>query len=179
MQLNTKQTENAYLILQTYHNCPQPPQKQHVIIQGAYLLATAFGECNLIPKAEIRAKSGTRLYRIQARYWDTGFYGRGFVQLTHKDNYKRFSDFLGIDLIGSPDLAIETDTAAKILVYGMVRGMFTGLRLSQYLNDTQKNYIKCRAIVNGSDKAELFAQYALEFEDFVQEWYDLQGIDIH
>jgi len=32
------------------------------------------------------------------------FRGRGFIQLTGKENYKKLGDFLGIDLISNPDL---------------------------------------------------------------------------
>jgi len=32
------------------------------------------------------------------------FRGRGYIQLTGKENYKRFGDFIGLDLISNPDL---------------------------------------------------------------------------
>jgi len=32
------------------------------------------------------------------------FRGRGFIQLTGKDNYKQFSDFIGEDCVANPDL---------------------------------------------------------------------------
>ncbi|MEM9738903.1 MAG: hypothetical protein AAF829_03475 [Pseudomonadota bacterium] len=41
--------------------------------------------------------------------------GRGFVQLTGKDNYKRYGDRLGIDLENDPDKALEPNVAARIL----------------------------------------------------------------
>ena len=42
--------------------------------------------------------------------------GRGIVQLTGKDNYKKYGDLLGVDLINNPDLANNPDIAAKIAV---------------------------------------------------------------
>ena len=32
------------------------------------------------------------------------FRGRGYIQLTGKDNYKQFSDFIGEDCVANPDL---------------------------------------------------------------------------
>ena len=40
--------------------------------------------------------------------------GRGLIQLTGKDNYKRFGQMAGIDLVSNPDLAGNLGTAADI-----------------------------------------------------------------
>jgi putative chitinase len=42
--------------------------------------------------------------------------GRGYIQLTHDYNYKKYGDKLGIDLVNNPDLATNSDIAAKIAV---------------------------------------------------------------
>lgn len=44
------------------------------------------------------------------------FKGRGFVQITGRKNYKKYSDILGIDLIASPDLAADPANSAKTTV---------------------------------------------------------------
>lgn len=41
--------------------------------------------------------------------------GRGFFQLTGKDNYKRFGDMAGVDLVGDPD-ALEKDLKLSLKV---------------------------------------------------------------
>ncbi|MEB3266065.1 MAG: peptidoglycan-binding protein [Cyanobacteriota bacterium] len=41
--------------------------------------------------------------------------GRGFVQLTGRDNYRRYGDQLGLDLLAQPELANEPRTAARLL----------------------------------------------------------------
>lgn len=40
--------------------------------------------------------------------------GRGFLQITGRDNYQVFGDLLGIDLINQPDLALQPEVAARI-----------------------------------------------------------------
>ena len=40
--------------------------------------------------------------------------GRGYIQLTHKYNYKYYGDKLGLDLVNKPELAEAGETAAKI-----------------------------------------------------------------
>jgi len=44
------------------------------------------------------------------------FKGRGYVQLTHDYNYRKYGSKLGIDLEKNPDLASSGDVAAKIAV---------------------------------------------------------------
>ncbi len=45
------------------------------------------------------------------------YHGRGFIQLTGRDNYRMASDALGIDLLNNPDLASKPEVAAKIAVW--------------------------------------------------------------
>ncbi len=44
------------------------------------------------------------------------FHGRGYIQLTHDYNYKKYGDMFGVDLLSDPDLAMEGELAAKIAV---------------------------------------------------------------
>lgn len=43
------------------------------------------------------------------------YFGRGFVQITGRDNYGLFGDLLGLDLLGNPDLALDPATSARLL----------------------------------------------------------------
>lgn len=45
------------------------------------------------------------------------FRGRGYVQLTGRDNYTRAGRALGIDLVNNPDLAAQPKEAAQIAVW--------------------------------------------------------------
>ena len=45
------------------------------------------------------------------------YHGRGFIQLTGRDNYRMASEALGLDLINRPELAERPDVAAKIALW--------------------------------------------------------------
>lgn len=42
--------------------------------------------------------------------------GRGYIQLTGKENYERMSKLIGVDLVNNPDLASQPNYAAQIAV---------------------------------------------------------------
>lgn len=45
------------------------------------------------------------------------YHGRGFIQLTGRDNYRMASEALGLDLLNRPELASKPEIAAKIAVW--------------------------------------------------------------
>lgn len=124
----------------------------------SYILATAWHESKLALVKEKRGAPGSDLYQRQEAYWPSGYYGRGFVQLTHKTNYEKLGKFLNIDLVKNPDLALDRRYAADIINIGMMEGLFTGLNLARFIN-TGADYINARKVVNGLDRAELIAGY--------------------
>ena len=91
------------------------------------------------------------------------FYGRGFVQLTHKENYIKASKILSLyderDLEFFPHLALDSLIATRVLFRGMAEGWFTGAKLGQFFNEEEDNPIDARTIINGHDKDELIAGY--------------------
>lgn len=86
--------------------------------------------------------------------------GRGDVQITGRRNYSRFGEWLGLDMEGSPEIALEPDVSARILVLGMENGMFTGRSLGDYFTQAKCDWRNARRIVNGTDKADIIAGYA-------------------
>lgn len=92
------------------------------------------------------------------------FRGRGFVQITGRRNYQTFSRRLGVDLVATPDLALRSHIAVKILFDGMIDGVFTGKKLADYISGAACDYEGARRIVNGTDRAALIANYAHAFE---------------
>lgn len=101
------------------------------------------------------------------------FYGRGFVQLTWRCNYRKAGEKLGIDLVGNPDLALNIRIAGKIMRFGMDTGLFTGKSFSSYLPAsgpaTAVQFTAARKIINGRDRDVLIAGYAVKFQDALME----------
>lgn len=89
--------------------------------------------------------------------------GRGFVQLTWKNNYAAMSKVVGLDLVANPDKAMDLPVATKILFYGMIHGSFTGKKLSDYFDGAKADWVNARRIINGTDKANLIADYGLKY----------------
>jgi len=85
--------------------------------------------------------------------------GRGYVQLTGRTNYAKMASYTGANLALQPDAAMQPQIAAKILIEGMVRGMFTSKKLSDYFNGSTTDQSQARRIINGVDKNELIATY--------------------
>ncbi|SFV63534.1 Carboxypeptidase [hydrothermal vent metagenome] len=126
-------------------------QIQYVIATVEHETAGTFKpveEAYYIPNAEAYRRRKLKYYP---------YYGRGFVQLTHKYNYEKFSKIMNIDLVGNPALALEFDNSLFILIYGMIKGTFTGKKLDDYFNKAGSNFVKARKIINGTDKAKKIA----------------------
>ena len=143
-----------------------PPLAHH-----AYVLATAWHEtaATMQPIAEY-GKGAKKAYG-KADKTGKAPYGRGYVQLTWRENYVKADAKLGLEgkLAADYDLALRPDIAGQILVRGMIEGWFTGKKLSDYppskYPTTTDCYDAMRPIVNGRDKAALIANHAKKFED--------------
>jgi putative chitinase len=89
--------------------------------------------------------------------------GRGLPQITGKENYVKFAPRLGVDLVANPELALRLDLAVRILFEGMLEGLFTGKKLSDYILAGSRKYLDARKIVNGTDQAATIAGYAEKY----------------
>lgn len=129
----------------------------------AYALATVYHETNktMLPIKE----AGSDAYLRSKKYFP--YIGYGYVQLTWKANYERIGRLIGTDLIKNPEKALKPEVAVEVMTSGMLKGWFTGVgfRKNRPVTRYNKNeYIRARAIINGTDKAELIADYAMDFE---------------
>jgi hypothetical protein len=130
--------------------------------QIAYVLATVQWETAHTFKPVKEAYWKSELWRQQnLRYFP--YYGRGFVQLTWKSNYAKFSGILAIDMIKDPDLALDPYVSAFILVYGFKHGTFTGKAIAHYINESKTDFIGARRCINGTDKAIQIKNLAYAF----------------
>lgn len=132
----------------------------------AYCLATTFHETarRMQPIEEFGRGKGKS-------YGPTGFWGRGYVQLTWQANYARATKELrarGVlkaseDLVKTPALAMRPDVAAAILFYGMIEGWFTGKSLADFFGPGRSDPKGARRIINGTDRDALIAGYHAQF----------------
>lgn len=141
----------------------------------AYALATAYHEVakTMQPISEYGKGKG-RAYGVPGRNKGQVAYGRGLVQLTWDENYERADKELGLGgaLVQNYELALDPKIAVAIMLKGMVGGWFTGKRFLNYLPDHNKasrdQYMAARRIINGTDRADLIAGYALAFQSALQ-----------
>lgn len=94
--------------------------------------------------------------------------GKGFVQLTWKNNYDKMTTLLQkagvkVDLVARPDLAMRLDIASFVMFEGMIGGVFTGRKLADYFNAQTTDWLNGRRIINGVDKAAEIAGIAKMF----------------
>lgn len=125
----------------------------------AYCLATAYHETaqTMQPIEEYGRGQGRA-------YGKTGFWGRGYVQLTWKANYVKATKCLnkaGIecDLVKNPKQAMDETIAAYVMYQGMIDGWFTGKKLSNYFDADSHDPVHARRIINGMDCADKIAGY--------------------
>lgn len=90
--------------------------------------------------------------------------GRGDVQITGRDTYRRMGKRLGVDLEAEPTLAKVPGIAARILVEGMLSGAFTGVSLDDVSEPgSSPSFDNDRTVVNGRDRAAAIARSAEAF----------------
>ncbi len=154
--LSEGQVEGLEFLLGKVENDPRWENTQQI----AYFLATIQHETasTFQPIKEFRAKKGSEGRAIQDRYWLSGYYGRGYVQITWKKNYEKFG------IVDEPDKALEPETAYEIASEGMLKGLFTGKRLSDFIHGDETDYVNARKVVNGLYKANQIAKNAGNFE---------------
>lgn len=89
------------------------------------------------------------------------YHGRGYIQLTGRDNYRMAGEALGLDLLNKPQLAADPATAAKIAVW------FWQNKTKNITNfaDTKSVTHKINPALKGlKDRQENFAEYAKLFK---------------
>ena len=136
--------------------------------QCAYVLATAWHESayTMKPVRETLAKTDAgakaaltkawkagKLPQVKADYWSGGYYGRGYPQVTHAENYARASKVVGVDLLKYPDRMMEPTIAVAVMLDGMVKGWFRkGHTLARYITRDKSDFYNARDIINGDKK---------------------------
>jgi hypothetical protein len=142
--------------------------------QIAYILATVKGESGYKNIKEIGWE--------KKKYGKEWYYGRWYVQLTHKTNYEKFNKIIkkswktfkdnqwnvlkNIDIVKNPDIILQSnELSAFILIYGMKYGSFTNKKLADFINKNTTDFYNARSIINGMSSApKKYAQFAQEYK---------------
>lgn len=142
----------------------------------AYAMATAWHEtgATMEPVREGFAKTDADAYAKVTAYCakqgienyakrrpnGQSYYGRGFVQLTHAYNYQKLGERLrlGSALYDDPDQVMQPGIAARILLTGMMEGLFRPKAgtLIDYFSGTEHDWFNARDLING-DKSKVQA----------------------
>jgi len=138
----------------------------------AYMLATVRHECanTWRPIEEYGRGKGQRYGKPvtvtdpQGKKHTNVYYGRGYVQLTWEHNYAKMGKLLKNRLLYTPSLALHPAVAYKIMSLGMRLGIFTGKKLADYIHGSKRDYVNARRIINGLDRAQTIAGYAVKLE---------------
>lgn len=107
---------------------------------------------------------------VKSAYWrkdmdGLSWLGRGYPQVTHKENYVRAEKETGVPFSTKPELMLVAANAAPVMLRGMLEGWFTGKKLSDYFNATVSDPIGARRIINGQDHA---AEIAVVYTQFMR-----------
>ena len=164
-KFNISKSESVRLLIKT---CFENKVTQHA--QIACVLANCQHETlNFVYSEEIDGRSQAKLlgYRGGIEY-----FGRGYIHLTHIDNYQKADSKLGLDgrITRNLDYATNPNIAAKTAVIGMRDGWFTGLGLKRWIDGDKGwitgdglSYYYARQIVNGDFKTTNTSEIAKEW----------------
>lgn len=159
--------------------------------QIAYVLSTVKWECAFKNQKEIWWENKS-YWKVDSTTWKA-YYGRGFIQLTHKENYEKYTSIIKsswkdfkdndgnilkwseIDLVNNPDIILKSnDLAAFILMDRMKNGWPDRLekkKLSYYINDQKTDYYNARIIINWmTSKPQEYANTALAYQNKLWNW---------
>jgi putative chitinase len=159
-KLKQDQVDGQELLLAAWENQPRSDDLRHF----SYMLATTFHEtaATMRPIEEYGKGKGHTYGKVDPETKQT-YYGRGYVQLTWRDNYRRATDKL--HLTGADDLewhasrALDSAIAWQVMSRGMMEGWFTGKSLPQYFDVDTNDPVGARAIINPDKLGKQVAGY--------------------
>ena len=112
-------------------------------------------------------------------YADSSYTGRGFVQITHEENYRKATDYFkksgrDIDLVKNPELANDPKIAAEILVVGSKEGWWTGKKLEDVAKNKNPEEIYKTINPGADDKMvsrfkDIYTKYQSKSQDYQEQ----------
>ena len=170
--LNQSQVDGIDFLLNVWERHFEIPNPRDGTKWLSYCMATVYHEtAQTMQPIEEYGKGKGKSYGQPVGPHGQCYYGRGHVQLTWEENYKkgekRLKDIYGVHapLHKEPHRMLDHETSALVLYDGMIEGWFTGVGLPKYFNSTVEDPVNARRIVNGLDRADLIAGYYRKFKN--------------
>lgn len=149
--MTQEQVDGQEAIISAWETDPPSDDLRHL----AYALATTYHETaqRMWPIEEYGKGSGHEYGKKDPQTGQT-YYGRGYVQLTWRDNYAKATKELGLsgedDLEWHANKALDETIAAEVMFEGMMEGWFRPPNnLPLYFSDTADDPYGAREIING------------------------------
>jgi hypothetical protein len=163
--MNQGQVDGQNAILNAWEWIPKKFPDLHLDRRWlAYMLATTYHETSqeMQPIEEYGKGSGQPYGEVDPETKQC-YFGRGFVQLTWRDNYRRADEEIGLEGTHScewhADNALDLMIAARVMFVGMYQGWFRSdgdgpQALPRYFSETADDPYGAREIING-DKSKV------------------------
>jgi len=153
-ELDQDQVDGMNAILDAWEHEPRSDDLRWL----AYALATTMHETASTMQPIEEYEGDEQPYGAVDPETDQAYWGRGFVQLTHRENYARADKELGLynelSCEWHAENALVPDLAAEIMFQGMTEGWFRGddegrHTLDRYFNEDTDDPVGARETING------------------------------
>jgi len=159
--------------------------------QIAYVLSTIKWESWFKNQKEIWWENKS-YWKVDPTTWKA-YYGRWFIQITHKSNYQAYSQIIKdswkdfkdnsgnvikwseIDLVKNPDIILQSNDLAAFIAMDWMKNWWPSRqntkRLDYYINDNKQDYYNARIIINWmSSNPKWYANMAQTYLDKLWKW---------
>ena len=166
--------------------------------QIAYILAIVKWECGFKNIKEIWWENMS-YWKIDSSTWKA-YYGRWFLQLTHKWNYEKYTKIIKeswlkfkdnnwniltwdrLDLVKNPDTVLESNDLASFILIDWMKNWWPyrqdSKKLSNYINNNKTDFFNARYIINWDKNYvrnwkkvwDMYKEYAQDYLNKIWNW---------
>ena len=159
--------------------------------QIAYVLSTIKWESWFKNQKEIWWEN-MDYWKIDSETWKA-YYGRWFIQITHKGNYQKYTQIIRnswkdfkdnngniikgseVDLVNNPDIILQSNDLAVFIAMDWMKNWWPyraeNKRLDYYINDNKQDFYNARIIINWmTSKPQEYADRAQQYLNKLWNW---------
>lgn len=183
--LTHRQVQGMLALLDAFEECKLTDKRKQAAVLATVMLETAKAmypiketvmpwhkdrdpsDAEVIKRLDHAFAAG-KLPWVKEPYWKDGAFGRGFVMVTHHDNYVACGKMINVDMSKDYSLMLQPEISALVAVKGMMWGIFRkGHSLDAYFNEKTCDPRGARRIINGQDGKDADA------EKYYKAFYDV------